>query len=141
MTLMTHFRQLESVRLKRNGVIVTRRDDDDGPDKFLTISELSKQNLRKKQIELDTVIAMKLQAKEKKQFKLEQIKIEQRLQARNEGDSLAGFREEEEQKDSSSQDSGQESDLLSNRSAVSNLHGRKFQTKFEKNFKRMKDEI
>ena len=47
-TLITHFSQLESVRLKRNGVIVTRREDDDGPEKFLTISELSKQNIRKK---------------------------------------------------------------------------------------------
>jgi hypothetical protein len=42
LTLITHFGSLESVRLKRNGIIVTRRDDDDGPDKYLTISELSK---------------------------------------------------------------------------------------------------
>ena len=66
LTLFTHFSTLSTVRLKRNGVVITRRPEDDGPDKFLTISELSKQNMRKKQIELDTVIAMKMQAKEKK---------------------------------------------------------------------------
>ena len=60
LTLMTHFNQLDGVRLKRNGVVITRREDDEGPDRFLTISELTKQNLRKKQLELDTVIAMKL---------------------------------------------------------------------------------
>lgn len=70
-TLCKHYSTLDTVRLKRNGVIVTRRPEDESPDKFLTISELSKQNMRKKQIELDNVIALKLQAKEKKQFKIE----------------------------------------------------------------------
>ena len=103
-------------------------------DKTLTLADVNKKVAVEKQTQLDTVIAKRLQHKERLWVQEEQKKIHEKIIKGNAKevqfeDELLEF------KDNLS------SGGLSSRSAVSNIHGRKKQTKYEKKMQEVSDDL